>query len=508
MAITSVDYSAIAEEVYAFAAGTDPLAGPVKEALGVIDDALDTWGQDHISLSFNGGKDCTVLLHLVAASLGRRTPPAAARKPLAAVYIPVPSPFPELEAFIAAAARAYALALFRCAPPADSALPVESVPTPGAATAPPAERPAHVKGGEGMRRALEMYKARFPEVEAIVIGTRRGDPHGAKLGFRNPTDDGWPRFVRVNPIINWAYADVWAYLRRFRIPYCSLYDDGYTSLGSTYNTFPNPALRAHGGCTCGRGELDGAPSSSSSSREDARPNGSASEPQSPPANGHAASPAPSSSSPPQLSSSSSSSQQQASSKTKTKTPIPTLPDRFVMLNGSPGLMCIGEEHPSPAAAAATAAAALAPLPHRATLTDVVDPSGLECEGEPSALSRAATPQPSHPPPPPPPLGLGHDGTGLGTGAFEVLVRNPGETCTGETLDGAGGRRVNGSGSENGNGNGNGAGGCTCQAKPYRPAYELQDGSLERAGRGSPAVVVGGVGGAALDGQVGALSLGA
>ena len=39
-----VDYAAIAQDVYAFALSDDPLASPVKEALQVIDDALDTWG--------------------------------------------------------------------------------------------------------------------------------------------------------------------------------------------------------------------------------------------------------------------------------------------------------------------------------------------------------------------------------------------------------------------------------------------------------------------------------
>lgn len=36
------------------------------------------------------------------------------------------------------------------------------------------------KGGEGMRRALQLYKDRFPQIEAIFVGTRKGDPHGGE----------------------------------------------------------------------------------------------------------------------------------------------------------------------------------------------------------------------------------------------------------------------------------------------------------------------------------------
>ncbi|KAI6038594.1 hypothetical protein EDC04DRAFT_2569561 [Pisolithus marmoratus] len=248
-----MDRQKIAGDVYDLAQSQEPISVLVKESLDVIEQSLATYGPERISLSFNGGKDCTVLLHLYTAALARRYPTTQS---ITAVYIPIPSPFLELEHFIAQAAKSYGLHLFTCVLPSGIPLPIESVTpletTPGTqqsgydfpGTRNPLNLPVgEARGGEGMRRALELYKSRFPHIQAILVGTRRTDPHGATLTHRNMCDPGWPSFERINPIINWSYSDVWAFLKKLQVPYCALYDQGYTSLGSTYNTFPNPALR-------------------------------------------------------------------------------------------------------------------------------------------------------------------------------------------------------------------------------------------------------------------------
>lgn len=67
-------------------------------------------------------------------------------------------------------------------------MPIESVTRPGspstssAVSAVMCDKKAYpvgkARGGEGMRQALEKYKNEFPHIEAILVGTRRSDPHG------------------------------------------------------------------------------------------------------------------------------------------------------------------------------------------------------------------------------------------------------------------------------------------------------------------------------------------
>ncbi|KAJ5356997.1 Phosphoadenosine phosphosulfate reductase [Penicillium concentricum] len=197
-----------------------------------------------LSVSYNGGKDCLVLLILFLAGLhptrARNNIPSnaeananvndttpspadldaeaqiAAATVIPAIYALPPDPFDAVEDFVISSAEAYHLAITKYT------------------TAPPAST---------LRSSFEDYLARHPGIRAIFVGTRRTDPHGAQLTHFDRTDGGWPDFVRVHPVIDWHYAEIWAFIRHLDLKYCSLYDEGYTSLGGTSDTHPNPRLR-------------------------------------------------------------------------------------------------------------------------------------------------------------------------------------------------------------------------------------------------------------------------
>lgn len=93
-----------------------------------------------------------------------------------------------------------------------------------------------------LKEAFAMYLDQKPQVKAILVGIRRSDPYGQYLKYQHCTDHGWPEFMRIHPVLEWKYAEIWAFLRTMSIPYCGLYDIGYTSLGGTNNTIQNPLL--------------------------------------------------------------------------------------------------------------------------------------------------------------------------------------------------------------------------------------------------------------------------
>lgn len=102
------------------------------------------------------------------------------------------------------------------------------------------------------RDAFALYLDQNPQVQAIFVGTRRTDPHGAHLTHFDATDHNWPTFMRVHPVIDWHLEEIWCFLRSpclkdlgsgGPLQYCSMYDEGYTSLGGVNDTLRNPHLK-------------------------------------------------------------------------------------------------------------------------------------------------------------------------------------------------------------------------------------------------------------------------
>lgn len=125
-----------------------------------------------------------VLLIVILARMGRiyysnPEPPtngAAAITPpekLQCVYIVAAHPFPEVDEFVKTSSAEYGLEVARYVLP--------------------------------MKKGLEIYLEERPSIKAVFVGTRRTDPHGENLTFFDPTDAGWPSFMRIHPVIDWHY---------------------------------------------------------------------------------------------------------------------------------------------------------------------------------------------------------------------------------------------------------------------------------------------------------------
>lgn len=76
------------------------------------------------------------------------------------------------------------------------------------------------------------------------MGTRRTDPFSSELSPFSMTDvdQGWASLMRVNPILDWCFKDVWDFLLETQFPVCSLYFKGFTYLGNMKNSVVNPFL--------------------------------------------------------------------------------------------------------------------------------------------------------------------------------------------------------------------------------------------------------------------------
>ncbi|KAI9002340.1 hypothetical protein BC832DRAFT_561283 [Gaertneriomyces semiglobifer] len=192
----------------------DGLRWKVKESMEIVMTALEQYGPDHVGLSFNGGKDCTLLLHILYAARQAYAiahPGQTFNERISTLYVTYHDTFPEVEQFVEFCIKRYNLSLTRLSHP--------------------------------MLPALTTYMSTHPHVDSMLIGTRLSDPYSQNLRPFHPTDAGWPSLIRVHPILTYTYTDIWDAMRLLKVPCCVLYERGYTSLGGMKDTRRNTALR-------------------------------------------------------------------------------------------------------------------------------------------------------------------------------------------------------------------------------------------------------------------------
>lgn len=187
------------------------LANRIHHSFNVLEQCLSKYTPNQIAVAFNGGKDCTVVLHQYSLALNNKSSHTDTKPPLHALFIHNKSQFDSVLQFIDESVKHYDLDLIQ------------------------------IDGR--IKDALFRLKSSHPEIECIIMGTRSTDPYSSNLKDFSPTDPTWPEYMRCNPILHYSYNDVWKFLREFNVPYCSMYDQGFTSLGDKEKTMQNARLQ-------------------------------------------------------------------------------------------------------------------------------------------------------------------------------------------------------------------------------------------------------------------------
>jgi len=105
-------------------------------------------------------------------------------------------------------------------------------------------------------RKVAPLKSKLGQLRAWVTGIRR-DQAPTRANAKKIEWDQRFGLVKFNPLADWTWEQVWAYIRANQVPYNPLHDQNYPSIGCTYCTrqvMPGEDLRA--GRWAGQGKIE------------------------------------------------------------------------------------------------------------------------------------------------------------------------------------------------------------------------------------------------------------
>ena len=188
----------------------------IKLSQKILKKTFVKWPKEKVAICFTGGKDSTVLLSLTREYF-------AGQIPCPVLFIEE-SHFPEVYEFVGKLKKDWNFNLI---------------------VAKDEKSLAEYKKTNDLERKKELacllkinaIKKALAEhrFSALIVGIRWDEhPARAKESYFSLRPD----HTRVHPILHFSEQDIWDYIKKFNVPYCSLYNKGFRSLGEKEFTQP------------------------------------------------------------------------------------------------------------------------------------------------------------------------------------------------------------------------------------------------------------------------------
>ncbi|MBM4140658.1 MAG: hypothetical protein FJ242_04065 [Nitrospira sp.] len=185
------------------------------KSIEVIKETVEKFGKESIATTFTGGKDSTVLLHLIRKAFNGIVP-------FRVFNIDTSFKFKEVYEFRDQLAQMWNLYLIVLKN--EAALKTINMTE-------DKEKCCHLLKTEPLNQGIKKYG-----IAALMTAIRWDEQEERKGEVYFSQKEG---HVRVNPILHFTEKDIWEYIKKYDVPYCSLYKKGYRSLGCEPCTKPS-----------------------------------------------------------------------------------------------------------------------------------------------------------------------------------------------------------------------------------------------------------------------------
>ncbi len=192
-----------------------------EKSLEVIREALERF-DGKLATTFTGGKDSLVVLHLLKRAGGGEVP-------VPVLNLDTTVKFKEIIAFRDRMAEEWDLNLI---------ITTNHEGVKEVDIAKDRERCCHLLKTEAINIAVDKHGWK-----ALITGVR-WDEQPARENEEYFSER--PEHTRIQPILHFSELDIWAYIEKYELPYCELYDQGYRSLGCEPCTVKSTKPRGEG----------------------------------------------------------------------------------------------------------------------------------------------------------------------------------------------------------------------------------------------------------------------